>query len=160
MLPELFRPRRPGLSYWAETPRPGYAGVGSGVAKVTKADGRIIVQDRQVMLWDCKSVESSVNLQDHLDEQFDQYLRLEREKGFEPLAFLVIAPSFTATSIKLAHQYKARTNWDVALIQADALKLIAERWFDTGTEQSFPVGLFNRTELIDRDRAEFLLSLA
>ncbi|MDC0274081.1 hypothetical protein OAK91_05050 [Planctomycetaceae bacterium] len=128
--------------------------------KVTKADGRIIVKERQVMLWDCKSVEVSVNLQDHLEEQFDQYLRQEREKGFEPLAFLVIAPSFTAGSMKLAHQYKARTNWDVALIQADAMKLIAERWFDTGTEQPFPIGLFNRTELIDRDRAEFLLSLA
>lgn len=128
--------------------------------KVTKADGRIIVKDRQVMLWDCKSVEVSVNLQDHLEDQFDQYLRLEREKDFEPLAFLVIAPSFTANSIKLAHQYKARTNWDVAMIQADALKLIAERWFETGTELPFPIGLFNRTELIDRDRAEFLLSLA
>lgn len=128
--------------------------------KVTKADGRIIVKDRQVMLWDCKSVEDSVNLQDHLEEQFDPYLRQERDKGFEPVAFLVIGPQFTASSIKLAHQYKARTNWDVALIQSDALKLIAEHWFEMGTEQSFPIGLFNRTELIDRDRAEFLLSLA
>lgn len=128
--------------------------------KTTKSDGRIIVQDRQVILWDCKSVEAAVNLQDHLEDQFDGYLRQERVKGFEPLAFLVIAPSFTPGSIKLAHQYKARTNWDIALIQADALKLVAEHWSDTGTDQPFPIGLFNRTEVIDKDRAEFLISLA
>lgn len=128
--------------------------------KTTKADGRIMARDRQVLLWDCKSVEKLVNLHDHLEDQFEGYLRRERELGFEPLAFLVIAPGFTTSSVKLAHQYKARTNWDIALIQADALKLIAEHWSETGTEQPFPVGLFNRTELIDKDRAEFLISLA
>lgn len=128
--------------------------------KITKADGRIITQGKQILLWDCKSVEKAVNLQDYLESQFDGYLRGEREKGFEPIAFLVIGPAFTPSSVKLAHQFKARTNWDIALIQADALKLVAERWSDTGTEQPFPVGLFNRTELIDKDRAEFLISLA
>lgn len=128
--------------------------------KVTKADGRIPLKNRQVILWDCKSVESAVNLQDHLDGQFDEYLRKEREKGFEPLAMLVIGPGFTLQSVKLAHQYKARTNWDIALVTADALKYVAEHWAATDTEQPFPIGLFNRTELIDIDRAEFLISLA
>ncbi|MEO2013326.1 MAG: hypothetical protein ABGZ53_03045 [Fuerstiella sp.] len=128
--------------------------------KITKADGRIPVGDRQVILWDCKSAEKEVNLQDHLDDQFDGYLRKERQKGFEPLAFIVVGPSFSANSIKIAHQYKAKTNWDIALVHADALKHIAEHWAAQETEQTFPIGLFNRTELIDLKLAEFLISLA
>lgn len=128
--------------------------------KVCKADGRVPLDNRQVILWDCKSVESEVNLQDYLDDQFDSYLRKERENGFEPLAFLVIGPAFTKQSLKLAYQFKARTNWDVALIQADALKLLADHWSAAEPLKAFPVRLFNRTEIIDRERAEFLLSLA
>lgn len=128
--------------------------------KVSKADGRIPFENRQVMLWDCKSVEGDVNLQDHLEDQFDSYLRKEREKGYQPIAFLVIGPSFTPQSIKTAHQYKARSNWDIALINADALKHLAEQWSAIEPEKQFPVGLLNRTEVIDKDRVEFLLSLA
>ena len=29
----------------------------------------------QCLLWDCKSVEAAVNLQDYLEDQFDGYLR-------------------------------------------------------------------------------------
>lgn len=128
--------------------------------KITKADGRIVMGDHQVILWDCKSAEKTVNLQDHLEDQFDGYLRKERQKGFEPLAFIVIGPTFTPNSIKVAHQYKARTNWDIALVHADAFKHIAEHWAAQDTEQAFPIGLFNRTELIDVKLAEFLISLA
>jgi len=128
--------------------------------KVCKADGRIPLDNRQVILWDCKSVEGQINLHDYIDDQFDSYLRKEREKGYEPIAFLVIGPTFTKQSLKAAYQFKARTNWDVALIQADALKLLADHWSAMETQKPFPVGLFNRTEVIDRERAEFLLSLA
>lgn len=127
--------------------------------KITKADGRIPLQNRSVILWDCKSVESSVNLQDHLDKQFDFYINREREKGYTPLAFLVIGPSFTSQSIKLAHVYKARTNCDIALITAEALKELAEQWQATEGNKSFPINLLNRTELIDIDRVPFLISL-
>ena len=128
--------------------------------RVTKSDGRIPLEDTQVILWDCKSAEKAVNLQDHLDGQFDAYLRREREKGFQPIAFLVIGPSFTAQSFNLAHQYKARTNWDIALVEADALRFLADQWSATEAEKPFPVRLFNRTEIIDREKIEFLLSLA
>ncbi len=76
------------------------------------------------------------------------------------MAFLVIGPSFTAQSIKLAHQYKARTNCDVALVTAEALKELAEQWETTEPDKPFPVRLFNRTEMIDKERVAFLLSLA
>ncbi len=128
--------------------------------KDSRADGRIPLENNLCILWDCKSVEGAVNLQDHLEGQFDGYLRKERESGMEPLSFLVIAPSFTLQSIKLAHQYKARTNWDIALVTAEGLKHLADRWVATQPNKTFPIRLLNRTEVLDKERAEFLLSLA
>ena len=74
-------------------------------------------------------------------------------------ASLVIGPAFTPQSMKLAYQYKARTNWDVALVTAEGLRHLADRWAAAEPEKAFPVRLLNKTELIDRERAEFLLSL-
>jgi hypothetical protein len=128
--------------------------------KDNRTDGRLRLDGNQCLLWDCKSVEELVNLQDHLDGQFDGYLRKERELGRQPLGFLVIGPGFTPQSIRLANQYKARTNWDVALVTAEGLKHLAERWAATSPGKPFPIRLLNRTEVIDKDRAEFLLSLA
>lgn len=129
-------------------------------SKENRADGRLPLEDVQTILWDCKSVEKEVNLQDHLEIQFDSYLRKERESGKNPLAFLVIGPAFTQQSIKLAHQYKSKTNWDIALITAEGLKHLAERWAATQPDKAFPVRLLNQTAVIDKDRAEYLLSLA
>ncbi len=128
--------------------------------KGTKADGRILLENRQSILWDCKSNEKSVNLQDHLESQFDGYLRREAACGNQCLAFIVIGPAFTAQSLKLCHQYKARTNWDVALVTAEALKHLAELWSTTSGGKQFPIRLLNRTELIDKEKAEYLHSLA
>jgi hypothetical protein len=128
--------------------------------KENRADGRLPLENDQCILWDCKSVEGFVNLQDHLEGQFDAYLRKDREAGKQPLAFLVIGPAFTPQSIKLAHQYKARTNWDIALATAEGLKHMADRWAAAEPNKPFPIRLLNRTELIDKERAEFLLSLA
>ena len=98
--------------------------------------------------------------QDHLDGQFDGYLRKEQANSKTPLAFLVIGPAFTPQSLKLAYQYKSKTNWDIALITAEGLKHLADRWALLEPDKPFPVRLLNRTEIIDKDRAEFLLSLA
>ncbi len=128
--------------------------------KDNRSDGRIHLDDTQCLLWDCKSVEEAVNLQDHLEGQFDSYLRKEKEVGKQPLSFLVIGPCFTPQSIILAHQYKARTNWDIALVTAEGLKHLAERWVGAEPDKPFPVRLLNTTDVIDKNRAEFLLSLA
>jgi len=127
--------------------------------KDNRADGRLPLNNDQSILWDCKSVEGLVNLQDHLDGQFDGYLRKEAESGKQPLAFLVIGPAFTPQSIKLAHQYKARTNWDIALVMAEGLKHLAERWSAAEPTKPFPVRLLNSTEVVNKERAEFLISL-
>ena len=129
-------------------------------SKENRADGKLILDNGQCILLDCKSVEGSVNLQDHLENQFDGYLRKEKETGSQPLSFLVIGPSFTPNSINLAYQYKAKTNWDIALITAEGLKYLADRWSAMAPEKPFPVRLLNRTEIIDKERAEFLISLA
>ena len=129
-------------------------------SKDNRADGRLPLDNDQSILWDCKSVEALVNLQDHLEVQFDSYLRKERESGKIPLAFLVIGSGFTAHSIKLAHQYKSKTNWDIALITAEGLKHLAERWATMEPNKPFPVRLLNQTAVIDKERAEYLLSLA
>lgn len=125
-----------------------------------RADGRILLDDHKSMLWDCKSVERQFNLQDCLDSQFDLYIRRERESGFEILAFIVIAPSFTPHSLKLAKMYKAKTNCDILLLEADALKYIADSWSEGDHGKPFPVILFNDTTIIDQASAEVILSLA
>ncbi|MDY0166644.1 MAG: SAP domain-containing protein [Thermoguttaceae bacterium] len=125
-----------------------------------RADGRILLDGKRSILWDCKSVEKLFHLQDCLESQFDGYIRREREHGYEPIAFMVIAPGFTPNSRKLAMQYKARTNWDIALVTAEALKYVADAWSTSESSRPFPAGLFNRTDVIDRDKAELLLSLA
>ena len=128
--------------------------------KGIKADGRILLDNRQSMLWDCKSVEKVVNLQDHLETQFDGYLRKEAASANQPLAFLVIGPAFSPHSLKLCHQYKARTNWDIALVTAEGLKRLAELWSSSSPGKRFPIRLLNRTDLIDKEKAEYLHSLA
>lgn len=72
----------------------------------------------------------------------------------------MIGPAFTPQSVRLANQYKARTNWDVALVTAAGLKHLADRWAAIAPDKPFPIRLLNRTEVIDKERAEFLLSLA
>lgn len=126
---------------------------------MNRSDGRLRLEQGVCLLWDCKSAEEAVNLQDHLDGQFDGYLRKERETGGQPLGFLVVGPAFTSQSLILANKYKARTGWDVALVTAAGLKHLAERWAALEPEKPFPVRLFSRTEVIDQERAEFLLSL-
>ncbi len=124
------------------------------------ADGKVYLHDRQeVVLWDCKSGEKEVKLHDHLESQFDGYMRAESQRGFRVLYFLVIGPRFTKRSSLVARKYKMATNWDIPLITASALKHIAEKWHDAKPTRPFPIGLLNLTEIVDEDRADELLSL-
>ncbi len=128
--------------------------------KDNKADGKIHLDGGSVMLLDCKSSEEPVNLQDYLDHQFDGYLRKEQSAGKNPIGFLVVGPAFTSNSINLAYKYKAQTNWDMTLITAEGLRYLADRWSASGSNKPFPVRLLNCTAVIDKERAEILLSLA
>jgi len=48
----------------------------------------------------------------------------------------------------------------IALVGAAGLKQLADRWAALAPDKPFPARLLNRTEVINTDRAEFLLSLA
>ena len=126
---------------------------------VKSPDGKIYLPGKQVVLWDCKSDERAVNLQDHLESQFDGYMRTEAREGHQVLYFLVIGPRFTPKSLTVARKYKMATNWDVPLVTASALKRMGEKWHGAKAEQPFPLGLLNLTDMIDDDRADELLSL-
>ena len=63
-------------------------------------------------------------------------------------------------SLNLAHKYKAKSNCDIALIEAAALKHLSEQWSTLQADKEFPITLMNKTELIDVERADFFLSLA
>src|SRR4029079_19837911 len=101
-----------------------------------------------------------VHVEHPLDTQSTGYLRKERETGKQPIGFLVVGPGFTPQSVRLANQYKARTNWDVALVTAAGLEHLAHRWAASAPAKPFPIRLLNRTEVSDKERAEFLRSLA
>jgi len=104
----------------------------------SRADGTLSYED-QFILWDNKSKETEVNLKDHL-RQFDGYIASSEK----PVAcFLVIGPSFTKESASLAMQYKVDNQVTIALITAEELKDIAEKW-SVKNQGPFPLGYFNQ----------------
>ena len=77
-------------------------------------------------------------------------LELARRYGIEHSVDL--ADALIQTEVLTSHQ--------IALIRADALKFLADQWATMEPDKSFPIALLNRTEIIDRERVEFLISLA
>ena len=113
-------------------------------------DGKLSFNDRYI-LWDNKSKESAVNLQDHIS-QFDRYIR-ESDK---PVAvFMVIAPSFTENSLKECVKYSLSSDTQILLITADELKDVAEQWHKTHPDESFNLGFFKQSGRFDRTRLLF-----
>lgn len=99
------------------------------------ADGALSYKD-QIILWDNKSKESEVNLKDHI-RQFDSYIK----NSEKPVAgFLVIGPSFTTESSKLAMEYQVNNSVIMCLITASELKKVADTWSSKSTGTAFPIG--------------------
>lgn len=101
-------------------------------------DGVLSYQDK-VILWDNKSKESPVSLQQHI-KQFDTYIK-ESEKSVA--CFIVIAPEFTPDSGILAMQYQVQNQVTISLITAKELKDLAELWYKNSAgkqEDPFPLG--------------------
>ena len=124
--------------------------------KDSRSDGRLGLDAGQSLLWDCKSVEGGQPT-DFLDGRFDGYLEGREGRRNYSGSWRSGRRSPIADP---GHKYKARTNWDVALVTSAGLKHLAERWAATEPEKPFPIRLLIRTEVIDKERAEFLLSLA
>lgn len=108
-------------------------------------DGKLSFNDKYI-LWDNKSKETPVNLQDHI-LQFDRYIR----NSDKPVSvFMVIAPAFTDNSVKECVKYSLTNDTQILLITADELKEIAEQWHKLHPDESFPLGFFKQNGRFDK----------
>lgn len=103
-------------------------------------DGVLAFNDKLIM-WDNKSKEIDVHLKDHID-QFDCYI-----KSSEKLVsvFMVIAPSFTESSLQEQTQYQLTSGTIIALITAEQLKDMAIKWSKVRGKEPFPLGYFKQS---------------
>lgn len=101
----------------------------------------------KLILWDNKSKETSVNLNDHI-KQFDRYIK-EEEKTVS--VFIVIGPSFTADSPKECLKYSMSNDTNILLMTAHELKAVAEKWKEkhADDEEVFPLGFFKQCGKFD-----------
>jgi hypothetical protein len=117
-------------------------------------DGRALVDDpHRVLLWDCKSCETDYALTDRLSRQFLAYATAASPAVASPL--LVIAPAFSEGSVDAIVRLKVQCppGTEIALITADDLLWLAERWSKRGPEQgrrSLPWEVLATTGLLDR----------
>ena len=101
----------------------------------------------KLILWDNKSKETPVNLNDHI-KQFDRYIK-EEEKTIS--VFIVIGPAFTEDSPKECLKYSMSNDTNILLITAHELKAVAEKWKEkhANDEEVFPLGFFKQCGKFD-----------
>lgn len=103
-------------------------------------DGVLAFNDKLIM-WDNKSKEIDVNLKDHI-VQFDRYIKTSEK----PVAvFMVIAPSFTDSSVQEQTQYQLTSDTIITLITAGQLKEMAIKWNKARGKEAFPLGYFKQS---------------
>lgn len=110
-------------------------------------DGKLSFNDKYI-LWDNKSKETPVNLQDHIS-QFDRYIK-NSDKTVS--VFMVIAPSFTENSVKECVKYSLSNDTLILLITADELKDVAELWHKNHPDESFNLGFFKQNGRFDKSK--------
>lgn len=108
-------------------------------------DGKLSYNDRYI-LWDNKSKETPVNLQDHI-AQFDRYIRMSDKTV---AVFMVIAPSFTENSVKECVKYSLANDTQILLITADELKEVAEKWHKSHPDEIFNLGFLKQNGRFDK----------
>ncbi|MBR5619095.1 MAG: hypothetical protein IKW76_05115 [Clostridia bacterium] len=107
----------------------------------------------KLILWDNKSKETPVSLNDHI-KQFDRYIK-EEEKT--TAVFMVIGPSFTEDSPKECMKYSMTNDTNILLITASELKNVAEIWMEkhANDEETFPLGFFKQCGRFDISLVSF-----
>jgi hypothetical protein len=105
-----------------------------------RPDGIIPFKD-QIIMWDNKSKESPVHLQDHI-KQFDEYINTSQKRVS---SFLVIGPSFTDDSVTLAKQYQIENDVFMSLITAQQFKELCLRWDKESKGNPLPLTYFKQT---------------
>ena len=102
----------------------------------------ILSFNNKLIMWDNKSKESDVSLQEHI-KQFDRYIK----GSSKPVTvFMVIGPSFTLDSQKECAKYAMANDTIILLITAKELKDLAEKWLHIhgNDDEVFPLGLFKQ----------------
>lgn len=127
------------------------------------ADGKLLYNQKEVILWDNKSVEEPYNFP---DSHFDQFLGYIRSEEMRVTLFLIITSDYTSEAVSKAQKLKAFSDedTDVAIISASDLKYVAEEWrnFSELKEPKFNLQLFNLTGDLSRNvltnRMEWVIS--
>lgn len=115
------------------------------------ADGKILFNSSDVVLWDNKSTEKPYTFP---ESHFNQFLRYMRTEEMRVTLFLVIVHDYTKEAVAQAQKLKAfsEEDTDVALIKASDLKFIAEQWKDYSDQKHpvFNLQVFNMTGELTR----------
>lgn len=115
-------------------------------------DGILSFNDKLIM-WDNKSKESSVSLNEHI-KQFDRYIK----NSSKPVSvFMVIGPSFTGDSQRECAKYAMSNDTIILLITAKELKLLAEKWqkIHSDDNEVLPLGIFKQNGRFNPDLVVF-----
>ncbi|GAB4074692.1 hypothetical protein GCM10028778_21950 [Barrientosiimonas marina] len=117
------------------------------------ADGKVLFNQREVVLWDNKSTEEPYTFP---EKDFNQFLRYIRSDEMRVTLFLVIVQDYTKEAVAQAQKLKAfsEEDTDVALIKAADLKYTAEEWqsFSDKTNPVFDLQVFNLTGELTRNQ--------
>ncbi len=117
------------------------------------ADGGIEFPNGELLLWDNKGKEQEYTFP---KSHADQFLRYIRESAIRVNVFLIVVPSVSSEAKDQALKLKLRnpTDTDIALITAQNLKFVAEKWTSLAKNDAFNLNIFNTTGILDRTTLE------
>lgn len=111
-----------------------------------------------VLMWDNKSKESVYTFPTSHVTQFKRYIR---DSDRRVSCFVVIVPDVAEEAAQKAARLKveSKTDTDVAVISAEDLVWLAERWDEDTSDQDFDPEVFNVTGVLDRSTLEDRMEL-
>lgn len=116
------------------------------------ADGKILFNSTDVILWDNKSTEKPYTFP---DSHFNQFLRYIRSEEMRVTLFLVIVHDYTSDAVAQAQKLKAfsEEDTDVVLVKASDIVYVAENWKDYSDQinPEFNLQTFNMTGELTRN---------
>lgn len=113
---------------------------------------------RELFMWDTKSKEGVYTFpRSHL-RQFKRYIR---DSDRRVSCFLIIVPAIGEAVEEQTARLKieSRSDTDVAVIEAEDLKWVAEHWRERTKDAQFDLEVFNVTGVLDRSTLEQRMNL-
>jgi hypothetical protein len=121
-------------------------------------DGTLELRSGDLLMWDTKSKEDVYRFPRTHVRQFKRYIR---DSGRRVSAFLVIVPEIGKGAETSADLLKSQSgdDTDVALITAEDLKWLAEKWAEASSGKGFDPEVFNVTGTLGRSKLEQRMKL-